>query len=670
MRGLKRIKANAGAELLGLMRKQSRAGSAQEKADYIRHHSGTVEIIQDFREQQYANVKVSSNDGWYSDLYKKLGKKPTIRDAEDAAYEEAYHQADAAGDTEWKEALKAAKERRDVLYSLRSVIESIDTQDLAARASLSQEAYNGIYVPAVNTLKGANPKVATAAKDSALLLAREADIVHALYDVPYEDAVRVILGDRAAETGAGVYGMPVTEAFDLNVQYEPVNLDALEDKIKASGETEADAQAVETYINENLQGETVQSADKEILFDFIGIGDGVNTEHVVRAFSQKGNRAKHQTTREMRNVALSNFHDVFSRSVLVEYKPVSPNKTGFHANPEHNKKVTAAVRLIVPVTFKGNPYALVVTAECFGDTITLSNTPATLYEVYARKKNDTRPEATLPASSAVYGNSILDWLSNVKDLNGDPYVVDGQLNTKLREEEKAREKNLVVYHNVSLEKLNDAIRLGGLPMPSLAVTKKEIPFGNFGEITLIGNRDMIDPQKSKDNDVFSRDGYTVRRPGIGYDAASPEKEAAFHKKYEVVRNELNEKGIPVYEIDFSAYTGENAIRRIARDEAVQYFYIKNVLGQDVTIENTTVTPEIPNKGFFETYPDILKALQDSKVADGDFSDLDKACQPYFAKLEERIQSKRDSSLRSKDSWRKCKETVISPRPVSIYSRSG
>ena len=135
----------------------------------------------------------------------------------------------------------------------------------------------------------------------------------------------------------------------------------------------------------------------------------------------------------MRNVALSNFHDVFSRSVLVEYKPGSPNKTGFHANPEHNKKVTAAVRLIVPVVFKGNPYALVVTAECFGDTITLPNTPATLYEVYARKKNDTRPEATLPASSAVYSSSILDWLSNVKDLNGNPYVVDGQLNTKLRE---------------------------------------------------------------------------------------------------------------------------------------------------------------------------------------------------------------------------------------------
>ena len=151
-------------------------GSAQEKADYIRQHAGTVEIIQDFREQQYANVRVSSNDSWYRDLYKKLGKKPTIRDAEDAAYDEAYRQADAAGDAEWKDALKTAKERRDVLYSLKGVIEAIDTEDLTARASLSQEAYNQIYIPTMNTLKGANPEVAKAAKDSALILARQADL--------------------------------------------------------------------------------------------------------------------------------------------------------------------------------------------------------------------------------------------------------------------------------------------------------------------------------------------------------------------------------------------------------------------------------------------------------------------------------------------------------------
>ena len=308
-----------------------------------------------------------------------------------------------------------------------------------------------------------------------------------------------------------MYGMPVTEAFDLDIQYDPVNLDALEDKIKASGETEVDIKKVEKFIDQNLKGEVIQSADKKILLDLVGIGDGVNRNHVIKARSQHGNLRKNKETREMRNIALSNFHDVFSHSVLVEYKPGSPNKTGFYAKPEHNKKVTAAVRLIVPVIFKGNPYTLVVTAECFDNKIVMSDKPATLYEVYLSKKNGTRPNTIYSASSAVYDNSILDWLSNVKDLNGNPYVVDGQLNTKLREEEKAREKNLVVYHNVTTDKLSDAIKLGGLPMPSLAVTKKDIPFEDFGEITLIGNRDMIDPKKSGYNEVFSRDAYIVRK---------------------------------------------------------------------------------------------------------------------------------------------------------------
>ena len=278
------------------MRKQSRAGSAQEKADYIRHHSGTVEIIQDFREQQYANVKVSSNDGWYSDLYKKLGKKPTIRDAEDAAYEEAYHQADAAGDTEWKEALKAAKERRDALYSLRSVIESIDTQDLAARASLSQEAYNGIYVPAVNTLKGANPEARKAAKDSALILAREADIVHALYDVPYEDAVRVILGDRAVANG---YGELIVE--DLNVDTLPDELNVTKitgDEFGEYGDVAELRKKVIQFYTEELQGTEVRNPI---------IGEIVIDGNTDIQFSGKGKREARNTSADPEKLLVTKY---------------------------------------------------------------------------------------------------------------------------------------------------------------------------------------------------------------------------------------------------------------------------------------------------------------------------------------------------------------------------
>ncbi len=572
-------------------------GTAEEKANYIRHHGGTVEIIQDFRVQQYQNVKVSSNDGWYSKLYKKLGKKPTIRDAEDAAYDEAYQQADAAGDTKWKAALKAAKERRDVLYSLRGVIDSIDTQDLAARASLSQEAYHQIYAPVTDTLKGANPEVAKAAKDSALLLARQADIFHAVYGTPYEDAVRVMLGDRA-ETGASVYNMATH--------------DMRKDGIQTAGEFYEEVQKYRAN-KEDVNKIRFTSPSGVVYL-------GSNMNHVEIGSHQLGKEQYDDMDSHIE--LMRDVHLAFrGKKLMGQYGipfvgRVVGEKESYYVVIEIDPK-SGGIFFITGLSRK--PEAI---SNMLKKDIKITE------EAIKNGKIDSQIHTKL--SAGPLGNQSFPEIS-IQELK--------EKVNALAEEEQAQEKNLVVYHNVSIEKLNDAIQLGGLPMPSLAVTKKDIPFDNFGEITLVGNRDMIDPQKSKDNDVFSRDGYTVRRPGIGYEPASSEKEEAFHKKYEAVASELKEKGIAVYEIDFSAYTGENAIRRIARDEAVQYFYIKNVLGQDVSINQMTVTPNVPNKSFFETYPNIREALKDSKVADGDFSDLDKACRPYFAKLEEQIKNK-------------------------------
>ena len=78
--------------------------------------------------------------------------------------------------------------------------------------------------------------------------------------------------------------------------------------------------------------------------------------------------------------------------------------------------------------------------------------------------------------------------------------------------EIARDKSLQFLHNTSAEKLNRIERMGGMPMPSLAVTDKSIPFDSFGDITLVGNPSSFDPKSSKLNDVFSADAYTVRAP--------------------------------------------------------------------------------------------------------------------------------------------------------------
>lgn len=233
----------------------------------------------------------------------------------------------------------------------------------------------------------------------------------------------------------------------------------------------------------------------------------------------------------------------------------------------------------------------------------------------------------------------------VNSLLSAPNVANEEDLVKLKNEnptyyQTAAEKDLVVYHNVSTGKLREAIKLGGLPMPSLAITKRDIPFGDFGEITLIGSKDMIDPRKSRANEVFSRDAYTVRKPVINYEEPAERDQKAFHEKFQKASDELKRKGVEVRKINFSAYTGEEALARMENDEVIKYYYVKNVLKKDVPVKYGTIVPNYPNKEFFEKYPDILIALRDPKVKGKDFSNLDKACQPYIEDLKEKIRNKK------------------------------
>lgn len=72
-------------------------------------------------------------------------------------------------------------------------------------------------------------------------------------------------------------------------------------------------------------------------------------------------------------------------------------------------------------------------------------------------------------------------------------------------------KDLVVIHNTTATKLLKSINLGGLVVPSVAITKTDNNFDNFGEISLIFRTDTIDPQ-DKRNKVYASDIYSRRFP--------------------------------------------------------------------------------------------------------------------------------------------------------------
>ena len=72
---------------------------------------------------------------------------------------------------------------------------------------------------------------------------------------------------------------------------------------------------------------------------------------------------------------------------------------------------------------------------------------------------------------------------------------------------------LVSLHKLSEEKLRFADRMGGLAVPSIAVTKTGTPIKGFGEITLVGGQELGDPSL---NPVYDADAYTARFPKPEY----------------------------------------------------------------------------------------------------------------------------------------------------------
>ena len=76
-------------------------------------------------------------------------------------------------------------------------------------------------------------------------------------------------------------------------------------------------------------------------------------------------------------------------------------------------------------------------------------------------------------------------------------------------------EEMMVTHTTTPEKLYGAEKLGGMPVPSLAINKANEPLlDRFGDITLVGGKEMAIP--SKVNPVYKSDAYTKRRPEILY----------------------------------------------------------------------------------------------------------------------------------------------------------
>lgn len=122
-------------------------------------------------------IRVSNNDYWYQDMYKKLGRKATREEMLDIAYEDQMKELQTlAPETadEFAQNANSLKAKYEALQGLKDKFEELAKSDYAVKQSLTKEGYEA-YNEVLNKLQDGSDKSKLAANENAFIYARMAE---------------------------------------------------------------------------------------------------------------------------------------------------------------------------------------------------------------------------------------------------------------------------------------------------------------------------------------------------------------------------------------------------------------------------------------------------------------------------------------------------------------
>jgi hypothetical protein len=122
-------------------------------------------------------IRVSNNDYWYQDMYKKLGRKATREEMLDIAYEDQMKELQTlAPETadEFAQNVNSLKAKYESLQGLKDKFEELAKSDYAVKQSLTKEGYE-VYNEVLDKLQDGSDKSKLAANENAFIYARMAE---------------------------------------------------------------------------------------------------------------------------------------------------------------------------------------------------------------------------------------------------------------------------------------------------------------------------------------------------------------------------------------------------------------------------------------------------------------------------------------------------------------
>ena len=205
------------------------------------------------------------------------------------------------------------------------------------------------------------------------------------------------------------------------------------------------------------------------------------------------------------------------------------------------------------------------------------------------------------------------------------------------------EKELVAVHNLTEENLREALDLGGMPSPSIAVVKAQDGHSKYGPISLVFGPDSVDPQASRANRVYGSDAWTPTRPNVEYEVNSKAAADFEDTVYEASQSDFegkfaNSSSLQRIGVDeVSSENREELAQKLQRDTAVQLAYLK-AQGEKVEPVYRTEKEQFDSLGNDSLEKIIEYAGADGlkKVFEGgDFDLMDKLADKAADALEEK-----------------------------------
>lgn len=137
--------------------------------------------------------------------------------------------------------------------------------------------------------------------------------------------------------------------------------------------------------------------------------------------------------------------------------------------------------------------------------------------------------------------------NQAKNIDNKNPTVDPDIRFSMREPVEET-RDLIALHNMTLDNLRGALKLGGLPMPSIAIVKAKSGHDLYGPISLVFRKDTIDPQLFRSNKVYGYDAWTPTAPRIEYEVNEKAADKLRELYYRMQREKGRDFAAPLYSV--------------------------------------------------------------------------------------------------------------------------